>query len=52
MYVHICYTSRAEVNTPVMNSSESQCEMIVNRPQEEECLSKTESKSTEQEAIQ
>ena len=48
--VHICYTSRAEVNTPVMNSSES-CEMIANHPQEEECLSETESKPVEQEAI-
>ena len=44
------YASRPEVNATVMNSSES-CEMIANRPQEEECLSKTESKSTEQEAI-
>ena len=40
------------MNTSVMNSSESQrCEMIANHPQEEECLSKTESKSVEQEAI-
>ena len=44
--VCICYTSRAEVNTSVMCSSKS-CEMIANRPQEEESLSKTESKSTE-----
>ena len=52
MYVHICYTSRAEVNTSVTVNSSEFCEMIVNRPQEEESLSKTESKSTEQEVIQ
>ena len=39
------------MNATVMNSSESVCEMIANLPQEEERLSKTESKSAEQEAI-
>ena len=39
------------MNATVMSSSESACEMIANQPQEEESLSKTESKSAEQEAI-
>ena len=39
------------MNTSAVSSSESACEMIANRPQEEESLSKTESKSVEQEAI-